>query len=212
MKKCLTLIFLIILTFIPLSSSQSNDVSPTIHVHREAELTIDGILLVKDTFEIGASNGGTVQLSRLFLGFNEDFSDIKHDFEVFSNGYLSANPILGASKVFPSRLVVSYKNYPESVDNPYADDPIKSFSAIDVNASDGQEITGMASFFGQSSTGAAQYSSTIIVFKTNSVYAVDIAISIFSPPATIFSPPLATNLSTFTDPALSLLPPFWVAN
>ena len=70
--------------------------------------------------------------------------------------------------------MVSYKNYPESVDNPYADDPIKSFSAIDVNASDGEEITGMATFFSQSSTGGAQYASTIIVFKTNSVYAVDI--------------------------------------
>ena len=86
MKKCLTLIFLIILTFIPFTSSQSDDISPTIHVHREAELTIDGIFLVKDTFEIGAGNGETFQLSSLFLGFNEDFSDIKHDFKVFSNG------------------------------------------------------------------------------------------------------------------------------
>ena len=53
-------------------------------------------------------------------------------------------------------------------------DQFKSFSAIDVNASDGQEITGLASFFSQSSTGAAQLTSTIIVFKSNSVYAVNV--------------------------------------
>jgi len=124
---------------------------------------------------VGAGNVEITHQTTDALTFQIVESGAPDGFEVFSNGYLSANPILGASKVFPSRLVVSYKNYPESVDNPYADDPIKSFSAIDVNASDGQEITGMASFFGQSSTGAAQYSSTIIVFKTNSVYAVDIA-------------------------------------
>lgn len=86
MKKCFTLIFLIILTFIPFISSQSNDVSPTINVNREAELTSDGVLLVKDTFEIGVSNGETVQLSSLFIGFDEGFSDINHDFKVFSSG------------------------------------------------------------------------------------------------------------------------------
>jgi len=86
LKKCFTLIFLLILTFIPSSSSQSNGVSPTIHVQREAELSNDGILLVNDTFEIGVNDGETVQLSSYFLGFDDGFSDIKHDFKVFSDG------------------------------------------------------------------------------------------------------------------------------
>ena len=95
-------------------------------------------------------------------------------FEIFSNNLLSASPIVGREEIFPSRLVVSYGNYPESVDSPYVRDPSASLSAIDVNDSDGEELTGFASFFGESSTGAAQLASTVIVFKTSSVYAVDI--------------------------------------
>lgn len=94
---------------------------------------------------------------------------------VFSNGFTSPNPIIARPKVFPSRIVISYGNYPESVDNPYADNTLTSNSVIDINPSDGQEITGMARFFSESSSGGAQYSGTLIVFKTNSVYAVDIA-------------------------------------
>jgi hypothetical protein len=94
---------------------------------------------------------------------------------VFSNGFTSPNPIIARPKVFPSRIVISYGNYPESVDNPYADNTLTSNSIIDINPSDGQEITGMARFFSESSSGGAQYSGTLIVFKTNSVYAVDIA-------------------------------------
>jgi len=123
---------------------------------------------------VGSGNVEIVQQSTDTLTFQILYSGNPSGFEIFSNGFLSASPIVGQTAVFPSRLVVSYKNYPESVDNPYADDQFKSFSAIDVNASDGQEITGLASFFGQSSTGAAQLSSTVIVFKTNSIYAVDV--------------------------------------
>jgi hypothetical protein len=123
---------------------------------------------------VGSGNIEITQQSNLSIAFRTFTTNAPDGFALFSNGYLSADPIYGISKVFPSRLAVSYQNYPESVDNPFADDEFKSFSAIDVNASDGQEITGMASFFGQSSTGAAQYAGTIVVFKTNSVYAVDI--------------------------------------
>jgi len=123
---------------------------------------------------VGSGNVDIRQQSTLDLEFRILYSNNPDGFEIFSNGFLSNDPILGGESVFPSRLVVSYQNYPESVDNPYVDDQFKSFSVIDVNASDGQEITGLASFFSESSTGAAQFASTIIVFKTNSVYAVDI--------------------------------------
>jgi hypothetical protein len=124
---------------------------------------------------IGSGNVEVVQQTTDSLTFQILYSGNPSGFEIFSNGYLSSNPVIGLEKVFPSRLVVSYKNYPESVVNPYADDQFKSFSAIDVNASDGEEITGLASFFGQSSTGGAQLSPTIIAFKSNSVYAVNVA-------------------------------------
>lgn len=122
---------------------------------------------------VGSGNVEIFEQSTLDISFRISYTSNPDGFEIFSNGFLSNSPIVSGPAVFPSRLLVSYQNYPESVDNPYADDQFKSFSAIDVNASDGQEITGLASFFSASSTGAAQLASTIIVFKTNSVYAVN---------------------------------------
>jgi len=123
---------------------------------------------------IGGNSVEIVDHSSRNLSFHVTKTGGPLGFELFSNGLLSNNTITGQAAIFPSRLVTSYGNYPESVDNPYALDPNASFSAIDVNSSDGEEVTGLANFFGESSTGAAQLSSTIIVFKTNSVYAVDI--------------------------------------
>ena len=123
---------------------------------------------------VGGNNVEIVKQTSDSIQFNIETAGLPDGFAIFSDGFISNNPIFAQPKVFPSRLVVSYRNYPESVDNPYADDQIKSFSAIDINASDGEEITGLATFFSESATGGAQYAGTIIVFKTSSVYAVDI--------------------------------------
>jgi hypothetical protein len=75
---------------------------------------------------------------------------------------------------FPSRLAVSYRNFSEIFDDCYrTDDTISTI--IDVNPADGQEITAAVPFFGASAFGAAQLSQALVVFKTNSVYLVDIA-------------------------------------
>ncbi len=75
---------------------------------------------------------------------------------------------------YPSRIIQSYSNFPEMFDNPRALRDIDSKSAIDVNSADGQEITAIIPFFGESAFGAAQQSGTVVVFKTNSIYLVDL--------------------------------------
>lgn len=76
---------------------------------------------------------------------------------------------------YPSRLLVSYNNYPEIFDNPFTVNDDLSASAIDINSSDGQEITGVIPFFGESAFGAALQSGVLVVFKQNSIYLVDLS-------------------------------------
>jgi len=76
---------------------------------------------------------------------------------------------------YPSRILVSYNNYPEIFDNPWSVDDSLSDSAIDINSSDGQEITGVIPFFGESAFGAALQSGVLVVFKQNSIYLVDLS-------------------------------------
>lgn len=83
---------------------------------------------------------------------------------------------------FPSRLIASYANYPESFDSPTNPNAAQSDSAIDVNSADGQEITGIIPFFGDSAFGAALKSGVIVVFKTSSIYVVDLAAKDATPP------------------------------
>ena len=146
---------------------------PTTNLNYDPNYTLGDWCYTRWGQTVGSGNVEVLKQSTKDIDFRVIYSGNPDGFEIFSNGFLSEDPVYGLSRVHPSRLVVSYKNYPESVDNPYTEDQFKSFSVIDVNASDGQEITGLASFFGQASTGAAQLSSTVIVFKTNSVYAVN---------------------------------------
>jgi hypothetical protein len=76
---------------------------------------------------------------------------------------------------YPSRLAVSYDNYPEIFDNLWAVNADDSDSILDINSSDGQEITGIIPFFGDSAFGAALQSSVLVVFKQNSIYLVDLS-------------------------------------
>ena len=86
----------------------------------------------------------------------------------------STSQISAATKLYPSRILVSYENYPEIFDNPGSTLDNESDSAVDINSADGQEITGVIPFFGESAFGAAQQSAILVVFKTNSVYLVDL--------------------------------------
>ena len=99
------------------------------------------------------------------------------DFDVFVNNVKRSGGAQAGtlSRVYPSRIIASYPNYPEMFDNPTATLDSESDSAIDVNSADGQEITAIIPFFGDAAFGAAQKSGIVVVFKTNSVYLVDLS-------------------------------------
>lgn len=98
------------------------------------------------------------------------------DYQVFVNSVrrTPGDKIAASTDLFPSRLLISYENYPEIIDSPTTVLDTESDSAIDVNPADGQEITGVIPFFGYSAFTSAQQTSVLIVFKTNSIYIVDI--------------------------------------
>ena len=77
--------------------------------------------------------------------------------------------------LWPSRLVRSFRNYPEVFDAPYAPDQGTSDAVIDVNPADGQDIVAIIPMFGESATGSqSQLSQDLLVFKTSSVYVVNV--------------------------------------
>ena len=78
------------------------------------------------------------------------------------------------SQIKGSRLLASYRNFPEIFDSPFTEDDSKSDSAIDVNPADGQDITAIIPFFGDSAFGAALKGSVIVAFKSNSIYLVNL--------------------------------------
>jgi hypothetical protein len=85
----------------------------------------------------------------------------------------SATSATGFERLFPSRLLISVENYPEMFDNPFALSGLYGDSIIDVNANDGQEITGMSTFFASSTTSGSVLEETLVVFKDKSIYAVN---------------------------------------
>lgn len=96
------------------------------------------------------------------------------DFSVKVSG---VNPAAGSTILFTSlqynsRILVSYQNFPEIFDAPRA--VRDSDSAIDINAADGQELTGLIPFFGESTSQGSQMEDIVIAFKTNSIYAVNV--------------------------------------
>lgn len=85
----------------------------------------------------------------------------------------SGDQISAQTRVYPSRLIASYQNYPEIFDNPTAILDTDSDSAVDVNPADGQELTGVIPFFGETAFTAAQQAQIVVAFKSNSIYLVD---------------------------------------
>lgn len=87
----------------------------------------------------------------------------------------SANTAVPAKVTrYPSRVLLSYSKYPEIFSNPFGQLIEVSDSLVDINAADGQEITGIIPFFGSSAFGASQQDGVLVVFKQNSIYLVNV--------------------------------------
>ncbi len=106
-----------------------------------------------------------------------ELPSLSGDFDVFVNNIrrTGSSQASALTRLYPSRIIASYQNYPEIFDNPNAVIDTESDSVIDINSADGQEITAIIPFFGDAAFGAAQKSGIVVVFKTNSIYLVDLA-------------------------------------
>jgi hypothetical protein len=112
------------------------------------------------------------QASELIPSVLSTFSG--YDLYVNSLKCTSGVAVSASVAIFPSRIIASFNNYPEMFDNPTAVLDSDSRSAIDINPADGQEITGIIPFFGEAAFTAAQQAAILVVFKTNSIYLVDL--------------------------------------
>ena len=81
--------------------------------------------------------------------------------------------VSASTRLFTSRVLISYSNFPEMFDNPFGE-AIDSDSVIDVNSADGQDVTGVIPFFGEAVFGGGQVEDILVVFKTNSIYLLNI--------------------------------------
>lgn len=125
-----------------------------------------------------SDNPGEILLtSNMSAGFTAVKPTIASDiYALFANQNTWVEDTTGSLTTrYPSRILVSYPNYPELFDNIYAIDTTQSNSAIDVNPDDGQEITGIVPFFGTTTFGAAMKGAVVVVFKQYSVYVINVA-------------------------------------
>ena len=114
---------------------------------------------------------------------NKAFSLSISDVDLFAASTIFINNIQAESGVavdsrvttYASRMLVSFPNFPELFDRPRAIIPEDSLSVIDVNSADGQEITGIIPFFGESTSQDSRKQDIVICFKENSIYAINIA-------------------------------------
>jgi hypothetical protein len=148
---------------------------------RMVDTTVSGMSEFKPWL-VARSGNDTPPAGRLIVRQPRAESSIPELVPTFSGYDLFVNSIKrttgaqisASTRIFPSRILVSYENYPEIFDNPSTILDQDSDSAIDINSADGQEITGVIPFFGEAAFGAAQQSAILVVFKTNSIYLVDL--------------------------------------
>lgn len=97
-------------------------------------------------------------------------------YSMFVNGLerSAGEQVQAREDLHPSRILISYPNFPEIFDSPFVTTDSQSDSAIDVNPADGQEITAVIPFFGASAFGAALKDAVVVVFKSNSIYVVNL--------------------------------------
>ena len=97
-------------------------------------------------------------------------------YSMFVNGLerSAEEQVQAREDLHPSRILISYPNFPEIFDSPFVTTDSQSDSAIDVNPADGQEITAVIPFFGASAFGAALKDAVVVVFKSNSIYVVNL--------------------------------------
>ena len=130
-----------------------------------------------------AQAGGNFEAGQLILSqpkvvnttFEVEFSATPA-FRVFANGTAFTGSAQARELLLSSRLVASFVSYPEQFDSQGVSLASDSFSAVDVNSADGQEITAIVPFFADAAFGAAQQSDILVVFKTNSIYLVDLSV------------------------------------
>lgn len=105
------------------------------------------------------------------------FSGSGVSFQVFVNSIRRSpgGTVSSVEAILSSRILCSYQNYPEIFDNPLSTLDSESDSAVDINPADGQEITGVIPFFGETAFGASLQASVLVVFKTDSIYIVDLS-------------------------------------
>jgi hypothetical protein len=99
------------------------------------------------------------------------------NYSLFVEGFAVTDTTKQLSLVqrYPSRIHLSKVSYPETFysNTLHLDDPQQGDS-LDINAADGQEITAVIPFFGTSTAGQGSQDAKLVVFKTNSVYFVDL--------------------------------------
>jgi hypothetical protein len=108
------------------------------------------------------------------LSFTHSSSHTSLNYDVYVNNLLrTKGEDVSEIRTFNSRLCLSYRNNPEIFNDCYSTED-RSGQVIDINPADGQEITAAVPFFGSSAFGSAQLAQAVVVFKTNSIYLVDL--------------------------------------
>jgi len=150
-------------TGIPFATAQAGDTFPT-----------DGASVLLEMVDNASLTAEEQLYPTLELGYTEAVAN-RGGFILFANDVSRSQDatITSVELLRPSRLLLALPNYPELVDNPFSADPARTLSCVDVNPADGQEITGIIPFFGESAFGGAVTSGQLVVFKTDSIYFVD---------------------------------------
>lgn len=108
---------------------------------------------------------------------SEPFTAVSN-YRLFVEGFAVTDTTKQLSLVqrYPSRIHLSKVNYPETfISNTLFSEFTDVGDSIDVNAADGQEITAIIPFFGTSTAGQGSQDAKLVVFKTNSIYFVDLS-------------------------------------